>query len=174
MLRLCYQCFPSIASIPIRRVHRTSLLTSSTYIPIPCNRSFGRLLSRGISQERTLPKPSTPHCCLRTSECHIRNSYKWRKKSSKVFRSGEASERFKQAVMESERKAAEKQVAKAAFEEKLTTRVNTERFEFRFKQFNSENVGPKGRSRGAVGWRYGTPHDDRSKGHELKIPTSVP
>ncbi|KAI0548468.1 eukaryotic mitochondrial regulator protein-domain-containing protein [Xylaria curta] len=86
----------------------------------------------------------------------------------------DASERFKQAVMESERKAAEKQVAKAAHEEKLTTRVNTERFEFRFKQFNSENVGLKGRSRSAVGWRYGAPYDDRSKGHQIKIPTSVP
>ncbi|KAI0105748.1 eukaryotic mitochondrial regulator protein-domain-containing protein [Nemania sp. FL0031] len=86
----------------------------------------------------------------------------------------DASERFKQAVMESERKAAEKQVAKAALEEKNTTRVNTERFEFRFKQFNSENVGLKGRARNAVGWRYGTPHDDRSKGHQIKIPTSVP
>ncbi|KAI1131032.1 eukaryotic mitochondrial regulator protein-domain-containing protein [Nemania abortiva] len=86
----------------------------------------------------------------------------------------DASERFKQAAMESERKAAEKQVAKAAFEEKNTTRVNTERFEFRFKQFNSENVGPKGRSRNAVGWRYGNPHGDRAKGHQIKIPTSVP
>ncbi|KAJ8119284.1 hypothetical protein O1611_g10642 [Lasiodiplodia mahajangana] len=86
----------------------------------------------------------------------------------------DASERFKQAVMESERKAAEKQLAKIALEEKNTTRVNTERFEFRFKQFNSENVGLKGRSRNAVGWRYGTPYDDRSKGHQIKIPTSVP
>ncbi|KAI0542684.1 eukaryotic mitochondrial regulator protein-domain-containing protein [Xylaria digitata] len=86
----------------------------------------------------------------------------------------DASERFKQAVMESERRAAERQVAKAVYEEKKTTRVNTERFEFRFKQFNSENVGLKGKSRSAVGWRYGTPHDDRSKGHQIKIPTSVP
>ncbi|TGJ83332.1 hypothetical protein E0Z10_g5410 [Xylaria hypoxylon] len=86
----------------------------------------------------------------------------------------DASERFKQAVMESERRAAEKQVAKTIHEEKKTTRVNTERFEFRFKQFNSENVGLKGRSRSVVGWRYGTPHDDRSKGHQIKIPTSVP
>ncbi|KAF2970496.1 hypothetical protein GQX73_g3063 [Xylaria multiplex] len=86
----------------------------------------------------------------------------------------DASERFKQAVMESERKAAERQVANAIHEEKKTTRVNTDRFEFRFKQFNSENVGLKGKSRSAVGWRYGTPHDDRSKGHQIKIPTSVP
>ncbi|GAP89934.1 putative 37S ribosomal protein mitochondrial [Rosellinia necatrix] len=86
----------------------------------------------------------------------------------------DASERFKQAVMESERRAAEKQIARAAREEKRTTRINTERFEFRFKQFNSENVGRDGRSRRAVGWRYGAPHDDRSKGHQIKIPTSVP
>lgn len=86
----------------------------------------------------------------------------------------DASKRFKEAVMESERKAAEKQVAKTAWEEKSITRVKTDRFEFRFKQFNSENVGFKGRARNAVGWRYGNPFDDRAKGHQIKIPTSVP
>ncbi|KAI1392205.1 eukaryotic mitochondrial regulator protein-domain-containing protein [Hypoxylon trugodes] len=85
----------------------------------------------------------------------------------------DASERFKQAAMESERKAADRELAKVTLEEKYTTRVNTKRCEFRFKQINSENVGPKGRSRNAVGWRYGAPHYDRSKG-EVKIPTSVP
>ncbi|KAI1370733.1 eukaryotic mitochondrial regulator protein-domain-containing protein [Hypoxylon crocopeplum] len=85
----------------------------------------------------------------------------------------DASERFKQAAMESERKAADKELAKAALEEKYTTRVNSKRFEFRFKQINSENVGPKGRARNAVGSRYGVPHYDRSKG-EIKIPISVP
>ncbi|OTA95443.1 hypothetical protein M434DRAFT_393843 [Hypoxylon sp. CO27-5] len=85
----------------------------------------------------------------------------------------DASERFKEAVMESERKAADKELAKAALEEKYTTHVKTKRFEFRFKQINSENVGPKGRARSAVGWRYGAPYYDRSKG-EVKIPTSVP
>jgi hypothetical protein len=86
----------------------------------------------------------------------------------------DASERFKQAAMESERAAAEKQAAKAEREEKMTTRVDTGRFEFRFKQYNSDNVGPKGKSRSAVGWRYGAPLDDRAKGHQIKIPTSVP
>ncbi|KAI1339247.1 eukaryotic mitochondrial regulator protein-domain-containing protein [Xylariaceae sp. FL0016] len=85
-----------------------------------------------------------------------------------------ASERFKEAVMKSERKAAEKQLAKAALDEKYTTHVPTNRCEFRFKQYNSEVVGPKGRSRHAVGWRYGAPYDDRAKGHQIKIPTSVP
>ncbi|KAI1445225.1 eukaryotic mitochondrial regulator protein-domain-containing protein [Annulohypoxylon stygium] len=85
----------------------------------------------------------------------------------------DASERFKQAVMESERITADRELKKAKREEKYTTRVQTGRFEFRFKQFNSEQVGPKGRARDAVGWRYGAPHYDRSKG-EVKIPTSVP
>ncbi|KAI1101632.1 eukaryotic mitochondrial regulator protein-domain-containing protein [Jackrogersella minutella] len=85
----------------------------------------------------------------------------------------EAAERFKKAVMESESKAADKEIAKTALEEKYTTRVQTKRFEYRFKQINSENVGLKGRSRSAVGWRYGMPHYDRSKG-QIKIPTSVP
>lgn len=84
-----------------------------------------------------------------------------------------ASERFKKAAMESERKAAAKQIKKAAVEEKYTTRVNSKRFEFRFKQINSELVGPKGKARNAVGWRYGAPYYDRAKG-EVKIPTSVP
>ncbi|KAI1761998.1 eukaryotic mitochondrial regulator protein-domain-containing protein [Hypoxylon sp. FL1150] len=85
----------------------------------------------------------------------------------------DASERFKQAAMESERKAADKELAKAARDEKHTTRVHTKRFEFRFKQINAENVGPKGRARDAVGWRYGAPYYDRARG-EIKIPTSVP
>ncbi|KAI0384563.1 eukaryotic mitochondrial regulator protein-domain-containing protein [Hypomontagnella monticulosa] len=85
----------------------------------------------------------------------------------------DASERFKQAVMESERKAAEKELAKAALDEKLTTRIQTNRFEFRFKQINSEGVGPKGKARHAVGWKYGVPHYDRTRG-QIKIPTSAP
>ncbi|KAI1092859.1 eukaryotic mitochondrial regulator protein-domain-containing protein [Rostrohypoxylon terebratum] len=85
----------------------------------------------------------------------------------------DASERFKQAVMESERAIAEKELIRARREEKNTIRVHTGRFEYRFKQINSEAVGPKGRARNAVGWRYGAPHYDRSRG-EIKIPTSVP
>ncbi|KAI1327004.1 eukaryotic mitochondrial regulator protein-domain-containing protein [Xylariaceae sp. FL0255] len=86
----------------------------------------------------------------------------------------DAAERFKAAVMESERAAAERNKNKVDKEEKATTRVRSDRFEFRFKDFNSDNVGPKGKGRHAVGWKYGTPLPDRSKGHQIKIPTSVP
>ncbi|KAI5916980.1 eukaryotic mitochondrial regulator protein-domain-containing protein [Camillea tinctor] len=86
----------------------------------------------------------------------------------------DAAAEFKKAVMESEQEAAEKQVAKAEREEKYLTRVKSKRFEFRFKQYNSENVGPQGKNRKTVGWRYGAPYYDRQKDHQIKIPTSVP
>ena len=85
----------------------------------------------------------------------------------------DASGRFKRAVMESERRAAEESARKAALKEKNTIRVSSKRFEFRFEKYNSELVGPKGKARSAVGWRYGAPYYDRAKG-EIKIPTSVP
>ncbi|KAI1632421.1 eukaryotic mitochondrial regulator protein-domain-containing protein [Biscogniauxia mediterranea] len=86
----------------------------------------------------------------------------------------DAAARFKEAVTLSEQEAANKQIEKAEIEEKYTTRVRTGRFEFRFKQYNSDNVGPKGKNRHTVGWRYGAPYYDRSKDHQIKIPTSVP
>ncbi len=85
----------------------------------------------------------------------------------------EASERFKDAVAESEREAAAKHARRAAVEQQHTTRVRSKRFEFRFREINSELVGPKGKARHAVGWRYGAPSYDRAKG-QVKIPTSVP
>ena len=81
--------------------------------------------------------------------------------------------RFKTAVMESERAAAEAAARKVAQRDAKITRVKSPRFEFRFEKINSELVGPKGKARNAVGWRYGAPSYDRAKG-QVKIPTSVP
>jgi hypothetical protein len=72
----------------------------------------------------------------------------------------------------SERVLADKQRARLQAEEERKTRVVSRRFEFRFEAFNAENVGPTGRARNAVGWRYGVPFMDRRRG-EVKIPTSV-
>ena len=60
----------------------------------------------------------------------------------------------------------------AAAEEESTKRIDTERFEFRIRDINADNVGADGRSPHAVGWRYGVPFDDRKPG-QVKIPTSV-
>lgn len=85
----------------------------------------------------------------------------------------EARARFISAAEQSERMAAEKQVKKAMAEEQATKRINTHRFEFRFKEVDSELVGKDGRAPNVVGWKYGMPHYDRKKGM-VKIPTSVP
>lgn len=85
----------------------------------------------------------------------------------------EASENFKKAAMESEAQAAAREMRKTIIAEKYTTRVKSARFEFRFRQINSELVGPKGKARNAVGYKYGAPSYDRAKG-QIKIPTSVP
>ncbi|KAK8070827.1 Ribosomal protein S35- mitochondrial [Apiospora hydei] len=85
----------------------------------------------------------------------------------------EARARFINAAEQSERKAAEKQQKKAMAEEQATKKVNTPRFEFRFKEVDSELIGKDGRAPNVVGWKYGMPHYDRKKGL-VKIPTSVP
>ncbi|KAK8073897.1 hypothetical protein PG994_004796 [Apiospora phragmitis] len=85
----------------------------------------------------------------------------------------EARARFISAAEQSERQAAEKQRRKAMDEEQATKKVKTSRFEFRFKEVDSELVGKDGRAPNVVGWKYGMPHYDRKKGL-VKIPTSVP
>ena len=52
------------------------------------------------------------------------------------------------------------------------TRVQTPRWEFRFTDVNVDNIGKDGRGAKGVGWRYGVPLMDRSRG-QVKIPTRV-
>jgi hypothetical protein len=82
-------------------------------------------------------------------------------------------DKFQMAAQASERKLAEQGAEKEAIEEAQTRRVRSDRFEFRFTDFNAENVGSSGRRRNAVGWKYGAPLDDRKRG-KVKIPTQVP
>lgn len=82
-------------------------------------------------------------------------------------------EKWKDDMQEQEQKIADKLAKVDALEEKKTTRVKSDRFEFRFKDISAEDVGVDGRSRQGTGWRYGVPHEDRKRG-QVKIPTSVP
>ena len=50
--------------------------------------------------------------------------------------------------------------------------VHGRRWEFKFTEVNSDDIGKDGRGHKGVGWRYGTPFMDRSRGH-VKIPTRV-
>lgn len=50
--------------------------------------------------------------------------------------------------------------------------VKGRRWDFKFEDVSAEKVGKDGRSKGAVGLRYGFPLEDRKRG-QVKIPTSV-
>lgn len=86
---------------------------------------------------------------------------------------GESTKKFVEAARESEQALVRKAEEAKKREEARTTKVESDRFEFRIQSFNSERVGPTGRDRHATGWRYGAPLDDRKRG-KVKIPTSVP
>ncbi|KAM0450556.1 hypothetical protein ACHAPV_004836 [Trichoderma viride] len=81
--------------------------------------------------------------------------------------------KFKVATQKEEDRVAQRIAREAQREEEATTRVATDRYEFRFKEINADDVGRTGRSRKGTGWRYGAPFDDRKRGL-VKIPTSVP
>ncbi|KAL5087567.1 hypothetical protein Trisim1_007790 [Trichoderma cf. simile WF8] len=81
--------------------------------------------------------------------------------------------KFKEATQKEEDKVARRIAQEQQREEKATTKVTTDRYEFRFKEINADDVGRNGRSRKGTGWRYGAPFDDRKRGL-VKIPTSVP
>jgi hypothetical protein len=69
------------------------------------------------------------------------------------------------------RRATRKEEKKAR-EAALTTVVASKRWDFKFRDFDATDVGKDGRKPGAVGYRYGAPHEDRKKG-QIKIPRRV-
>lgn len=84
----------------------------------------------------------------------------------------EANKKFLEATAKSEAKMAEREAKRRQAMEDAITRVKTDRFEFRFQEYNAENVGHDGRDRNAIGWRYGVPFNDRKRS-QIKIPTKV-
>lgn len=84
----------------------------------------------------------------------------------------DANKKFLEATAASEAKIAEREARRLKAIEDSITRIKTNRFEFRFQEYNAENVGHDGRDRNAIGWRYGVPFHDRKRS-QIKIPTKV-
>ena len=82
-----------------------------------------------------------------------------------------AAEIFREEVAQEQRDLAKREQEAVAAEEARTAKIDTGRFEYRIRDYNSEQVGKTGRT-GTVGWRYGAPHNDRKRGL-LKIPSSI-
>ena len=85
-------------------------------------------------------------------------------------------DRIAELKRERDEQAAEREARRETARKELEARTQVvvpgRRWDFRFQSFAAENVGRKGRGKGAVGLRYGMPHEDRKRG-QVKIPTSV-
>jgi hypothetical protein len=147
----------------INEIHVHSYTMQQLFLPTSESREFTREAAAKAFGEHILPadkRVAVPELVQLERDLN----------SGKSVKQAEAT--FTASVLASEMKLAQKKQKEAALEEQRTTRVDTDRFEFRFKDMNVNHVGPKGRSRTGTGWRYGLPHQDRKTG-QVKIPTKV-
>lgn len=88
------------------------------------------------------------------------------------YNQSERTTRMKERYTKMEEEIKEKGRRKKATEARRTTTIEGKRWDFKFRDVSADVVGKDGRSRTAVGWRYGQPFEDRKKG-QVKIPTRV-
>lgn len=69
-------------------------------------------------------------------------------------------------------KSEEAERKRLAWEKRTQVVVPSRRWDFKFQDYSAEKVGKDGRQRGAVGLRYGMPHEDRKRG-QYKLPQKV-
>ncbi|KAK1671980.1 eukaryotic mitochondrial regulator protein-domain-containing protein [Colletotrichum godetiae] len=149
---------------PVNEIHVHKLTMQQLFVPVSESRQFNREdAAKAFHRNMLSIDDRSPHKELIDMRRAAHNGGD-RKELTRKFRADTRAQEDR--LIERERKRSEKA-------EEETTRVDTGRFEFRFKEMNVETVGKNGRSRGGVGWRYGVPFYDRRKG-EVKIPTSVP
>ncbi|KAK0723660.1 eukaryotic mitochondrial regulator protein-domain-containing protein [Apiosordaria backusii] len=148
---------------PINDVHVHSFTMQQLFVPVSESRKFTRKDAAKAFGDHILP----PDDKMRIPEL-----VDMERAILKGVPQAEAEATFLKKTAQSERRFAGSQKYIAAQKDAMKSKVDTERFEFRIEDFNSEAVGKKGRARNAVGWRYGAPFNDRQRGL-YKIPTSV-
>ncbi|WYZ45495.1 hypothetical protein EsH8_VIII_000811 [Colletotrichum jinshuiense] len=149
---------------PVNEIHVHKLTMQQLFVPVSESRQFNREdAAKAFHRNMLSIDDRSPHKELITM----------RKMTADGGSREEAARKFKQATRAEEDRLIEKERRRLVKAEEETKRVDTGRFEFRFKEMNVETAGKDGRSRRGVGWRYGVPFYDRRKG-ELKIPTSIP
>lgn len=148
---------------PINEIHVHGYTMQQLFVPTSESKQFTREDAAKAFHERMLsPDKRVPHPELVQMERDLLNG----------MSSEESYEKFKKSAMASEVTHANRRQWKAEQEEAKITSVQNGRYEFRFKDYDADVVGGGGRSRKAVGWRYGLPYEDRKK-DQVKIPTSV-
>ncbi|OAA63511.1 Ribosomal protein S35, mitochondrial [Niveomyces insectorum RCEF 264] len=148
---------------PINEIHVHRYTQQQLFVPVSESRHFTREDAAHAFHPTLLPADKRmPIPELVALERDVTKTHT-RREATEVFRTRVAAE---QAALAARDKAA------ADAEAARTQRVATERFEFRIRDIDAEDVGKDGRSPRAVGWRYGVPFHDRKRG-QVKIPTSV-
>jgi hypothetical protein len=149
---------------PVNEVNVHKLTMQQLFVPVSESRQFSRQDAAKAFHETMLSADTrSPQPQLIAMERNI----------LKGMSREESTKKFEAAVQKEEDGVARKLAAEQAREEQMTSRVKTDRYEFRFKEVVVDDVGRDGRSRKGTGWRYGAPFDDRKRG-VVKIPTSVP
>ncbi|OAA35433.1 Ribosomal protein S35, mitochondrial [Metarhizium rileyi] len=149
---------------PVNEVHVHKLTMQQLFVPVSESRQFTREDAAKAFHETMLSADArSPQPQLIKMERDI----------LKGMSREESKAKFEAAVQKEEDAVAMKLSQEKAKEEQTTTRIKTDRYEFRFKEIVVDDVGRDGRSRKGTGWRYGAPFDDRKRG-VIKIPTSVP
>ncbi|RGP60947.1 37s ribosomal protein mitochondrial [Fusarium sporotrichioides] len=149
---------------PINEIHVHNLTMQQLFAPVSESRHFTRedaakaFHDNMLSADRRSPQ---------------RELINMEKKVIEGVPRPEALARFQEITQDHESKVADKISEERRYKERRTNRVQTDRYEFRFKPMNVDDVGRDGRSRKGTGWRYGAPFEDRKRGL-VKIPTSVP
>lgn len=89
---------------------------------------------------------------------------------------GHSREKRRELMIELDEQAAakkeEKERKQKAWEARTQVTIPGRRWDFKFQDFSAEKIGKDGRQRGAVGLRYGMPHEDRKRG-QYKLPQKV-
>ncbi|KAF5017685.1 hypothetical protein F66182_10359 [Fusarium sp. NRRL 66182] len=149
---------------PVNEIHVHNLTMQQLFHPVSESRHFTRedaakaFHDNMLSADKRSPQPE-----LIEMEREIVNGAGRR----------ESLKKFEEVTQDEEDRVAQRILRQREREEEQTKRVKTDRYEFRFKEINVDDVGRDGRSRRGTGWRYGAPFEDRKRGL-VKIPTSVP
>ncbi|KAJ4419951.1 hypothetical protein N0V82_004665 [Gnomoniopsis sp. IMI 355080] len=147
---------------PINEIHVHGYTMQQLFIPTSESRHFTREDAANAFHPTMLsPDSRMPHKELVR---HLR-----RVKDGKRF--NQSRQQFVKEARKSERADVLRDASRKEFEKRAIQTVSTERSDFRFKKITADDVGPTGRWRRGVGWRYGAPYEDRKKDqvkHPLK------
>ncbi|KKA28514.1 hypothetical protein TD95_002894 [Thielaviopsis punctulata] len=150
---------------PINEIHTHGHTLQQIFWPVAESRSFTRAdAATAFNQRMKTADTRSPHYELIAAERRVLKGDMTRPESMATW---------KQHATDNESQFRAEREARRENARQMITVVESDRFEFRFKDYNSEKVGKTGRGRNLVGHRYGVPNYDRKRGM-VKIPTRVP